>query len=67
MVLAFGAALLLAGCPGGRGGAGESGPSGECTKLEAQCTLKGGVLGVCSEIACPSGGTPPCLRCMPQH
>jgi len=67
MLLALGVGFALAGCPGGRGGAGESAPSSECTKLEAQCRLKDGVLGVCSEVSCPSGGTPPCLRCMPQH
>lgn len=55
---------LLGGCPGSsRGGA----PPTHCTKLNAQCSLGNGVLGVCSESLCAPDQTAPCMKCTSQH
>lgn len=70
MVRSFLAALLLValvgGCPGGASTT-PAGPAAECTTRGAQCKLKDGLLGVCSEIECGAGKAPPCLACMAQH
>ncbi len=42
-------------------------PPVHCTEPGAQCELPGGPLGVCERSPCPSGVTPPCFRCTPQH
>ena len=60
-LLAF--ALAAVGCPGLT----EPPISATCTKLADKCKLGNGPLGVCVENKCPSGKTPPCFVCQPQH
>lgn len=38
-----------------------------CTQMGAQCQLPGGPLGVCQQVACKAGETPPCFVCTSQH
>lgn len=57
-------ALALAGCPDSPR---QGGPPAACTKRGEQCKLADGVLGVCNDVACPSGKGPPCLGCVSQH
>jgi len=59
-------ALLLAGCPNSNS-AQKSGPAASCVKRSEQCKLSDGLLGVCSDVPCPAGREPPCLKCQPQH
>jgi hypothetical protein len=54
---------LLSACPGG----GEQPPSAACVKAYEKCTLASGVLGVCDNVDCAAGQTPPCLVCRSQH
>ena len=41
--------------------------SSECAAVGAQCQLPGGPLGVCQEISCDPGASPPCFKCTSQH
>ena len=38
-----------------------------CNAIGALCQLPDGPLGVCEQIPCAAGDTPPCFVCTPQH
>lgn len=61
---ALAAALACAGCDG-------TGVmpavSSSCTRIGSQCQLPGGPLGVCQQVDCAAGATPPCFTCVSQH
>ena len=38
-----------------------------CAALGQQCDLGNGLLGVCFDVACLAGQSPPCFTCAKQH
>jgi hypothetical protein len=42
-------------------------PSAVCEVSGSQCQLPEGPLGACERAPCPTGETPPCFQCTPQH
>ena len=42
-------------------------PLRPCATQGQQCDLGHGVLGVCFDIPCPEGQSPPCFTCTKQH
>lgn len=65
LVLAMLALSAAVGCPERREK--EQAVPTKCTSAFAQCQLPEGPLGVCNEVQCKAGQTPPCLKCFSQH
>ena len=43
------------------------GASATCVEPGAQCLLPDGPQGVCEQVGCGPGASPPCFKCVPQH
>jgi hypothetical protein len=62
LVLLF--AIGLPGCQDSMMGTTHLAP---CAAVGQQCDLGNGVLGVCFDVPCPAGQSPPCFTCAKQH
>ena len=58
-------ALVLPGCD--LEGALTPAPTAHCSEAGSLCHLEGGALGVCEQLSCKGGETPPCFKCVSQH